>query len=187
MKRKTVPRAVKEGKETGSILSAEEKKLLVKEKIKSAKKIADVVVALPHMGGQYNSEPGKWQLLVTDALIEAGADLVVSNHAHTPLLAEYRGGTFVAHALGNFCFTPQVGFYNDSCQADYSIVLNCFFDRETKKLAGKSFSVVKTETLENGVSVVRPVSDNEREDVNTVCQRATGKSDRFKVQEVYDL
>ena len=123
--------------------SPEHKAFLVRvlEKIKSARKMADVVVVLPHIGGQYNSEPGEWQLLVTDALIDAGADLVIANHAHTPLRAEHRGGAFVAHALGNFCFTPQVGFYNDSCQADYSIVLNCFFDRGTKKLDRKTFSI----------------------------------------------
>lgn len=156
-------------------------------KIKSAKKVADVVVALPHIGGQYNSEPGEWQLLVTDALIDAGADLVIANHAHTPLRAEHRGRAFVAHAIGNFCFTPKVGFYNDSCQADYSIVLNCFFDSDAKKLSRKTFSVVKTVTLESGISVVRRVGDDEIEEVNAVCQRVSGKVERFNVKQEYDL
>ena len=79
-------------------------------KIRRAKSLADVVIAMPHIGGQYNTEPGPWQLRVTAALIEAGANVVIANHAHAPLKMEIRRGAFVAHGLGNFCFTPRVGY-----------------------------------------------------------------------------
>ena len=141
------------------------------DKVKRTKTIADIVVALPHIGGQYNSEPGTWQLMVTDALIEAGADLVVSNHAHTPLRIEKRTGALVAHALGNFCFTPRVGFYNDKCQADYSIVLHCSIDAEMKKLCGWKYEIIKTVTREDGVSIVVPVTDIDNADIEAIAQR----------------
>lgn len=141
------------------------------DKIAKAKSKADIVVALPHIGGQYNSEPGAWQLRVTDALIGAGADLVVSNHAHTPLKIEVRKGTLVSHALGNFCFTPRVGFYNDKCQPDYSIVLHCCIDVAKKKLCGWKYEIVKTVTREDGVSVVVPITDIDGADVETIIKR----------------
>ena len=126
-------------------------------------------------------------MLVTDALIDAGADFVISNHAHTALRAERRGGSFVAHALGNFCFTPRVGFYNDSCQADYSITLNCFFDAESKKLVKTTFAVLKNVTLENGISVVRKPVEADAVDVEAVCKRVTGRTDNFKFETEYSL
>ena len=156
-------------------------------KIREAKKKADVVIVLPHIGGQYNSEPGKWQLLATDAFIEADADLVIANHAHTPLRAEHRGESFVTYALGNFCFTPGVGFYNDSCQADYSITLNCVFDAKYKKLVRKSFVVLKTVTREDGVSVVVLPEASDANDVETVIQRVCAHKKAFEVGKEIEL
>jgi len=140
-------------------------------KVRRAKEMADVVIALPHMGGQYNSEPGAWQLKVTDALIAVGADVVITNHAHTPLLVEERNGAFCAHALGNFCFTPGVGFYNSECQADYSLVLNCYFDPKTRKMVRKGFHLTKSVVLPNGVAVVDLLNKNDVSAAEKIIQR----------------
>lgn len=141
------------------------------EKIRRAQSLADVVIAIPHIGGQYNTEPGPWQLKVTDALIEAGANVVIANHAHAPLKIEMRRGSFVAHGLGNFCFTPRVGYYNDRCQADYSIVLSCEFDGGNGNFIGWKYSIVKTVTEANGVSVVMPPSDGDLADLDIISAR----------------
>ena len=159
----------------------------VLNKIREAKKQADVVIVFPHIGGQYNSTPGPWQILATDAFIKEGADLVITNHAHTPLKVERRNETLVAHALGNFCFTPGVGFYNDSCQADYSIALNCVFDAKSKKMVRKSFVVLKTVTRKDGVSVVVLPEAKDANDVEAVIHRVSGHKKAFGAGQEIEL
>ncbi len=159
----------------------------VLKKIREAKMQADVVIVLPHIGGQFNSTPGTWQIMATDAFIKEGADLVIANHAHTPLKIEGRNEALVAHALGNFCFTPGVGFYNDSCQADYSIALNCVFDAKSKKLVRKSFVVLKTVTRKDGVSVVTLPEAQDAGDVEAVIRRVCGNKKAFEAGQEIEL
>lgn len=131
----------------------------VRDRIKAAKASADVVIALPHVGGQYNFGPGAFQKHTVQWMLESGADVIVANHAHRPLRAEtFPNGTFVAYALGNFCFTPGVGYYVPNVLADYSIVLNVFIDRVSHKVCRVSFHTVKSVVRKDGVAVVMPVA-----------------------------
>ena len=124
-------------------------------KVKMAKARADIVIALPHIGGQYCDRPGPWQLKVTDALIGAGADIVVSNHAHVPLSIEKRNGALVAHCLGNFCFTPNAATrkFND---ADCSFLFNCYFDAATRRFVRYDGRVLRTLFRGDGVAIPVP-------------------------------
>ena len=68
---------------------------------------------------------------------QTGADVIVANHAHTPLRCErLNNGCIGAYALGNFCFTPvsythlssrdyleKLGFKNVKLVADPAFVL----------------------------------------------------------------
>lgn len=128
-------------------------------KIRVAKGNADVVVVLPHIGGQHNAAPGPWQLKMTKAFVDAGADLVVANHAHVPLGVEKMGEALVAHCLGNFCFMPTSATRQHG-RADYSVLLNCWFDPQTKKLVRQDY--VLTKTLIRGDGVAVPVPTKER-------------------------
>lgn len=129
------------------------------DKIQAARKIADIVIALPHIGGQYNAVPGPWQKAVEEALIKAGADMVVANHAHTPLEIDWGGSKpTVVNALGNFCFTPFAGFYNDACQADYSIVVQCKFTAAARQPVCTGVNLVRVVVEKDGVAVVRCAS-----------------------------
>ena len=159
----------------------------LREKIGHAKIDADFVVLLPHMGGQYNDRPGPWQMKMTDLLLEYGADMIVTNHAHTPLQIEVRSGALVAHALGNFTFTPGVGFYNMDCQADYSVILKCHFSKKDISLKRAQFSIVKSVVRDDGVSIVKPTTGSDLKDVAIVFQRVTGRPFDGCVSAYYDL
>ena len=124
-------------------------------KIQEAKAQADVVIALPHIGGQYCGAPGPWQLKITDALICAGADIVVANHAHVPLSMETRNGAFVAHCLGNFCFSPNAATRKLK-DADCSLLLNCYFDATTRRLIRYDGRVLRTLFRGDGVAIPVP-------------------------------
>lgn len=120
--------------------------------IEHAKNMADLVVALPHMGGQFCEEPGPWQRKITEDILAAGADIVVENHAHYPLPLERRGNRLIAYGLGDFCAMPT------SIKlpwANHSLVLTCYIDPETKRLTNQAVNVVKiVRSGERGVSVV---------------------------------
>jgi len=103
-------------------------------KINQAKQIADIVVAMPHVGGQYNPAPATYAKYVIGKMKYAGADMIIAGHSHTPHRCEWLDSCFIAYSLGNLCFTPNVGFYVRNVLADYGIVLHVYIDVVTKKL-----------------------------------------------------
>ena len=130
----------------------------IRDKIERARKQATVVISLPHIGGQYNPAPGTFQKYTMDWMADAGADVIVANHAHRPLRSSYIGAcTFAAYALGNFCFTPGVGYYLNNVLADYSVVLNILYDLSEHRISGITFHTVKSVVREDGVATVVPV------------------------------
>lgn len=128
------------------------------EKIRYAKRQADLVVVLPHIGGQYVGIPGEWQKKVINAFVEAGADIIVANHAHVPQAVKKLDGVLVAYCLGNFCFTPTSATTADG-HADYSILLNCWIDLDAKKLMDQDYVLLKTVKRPDGISVVVPTHE----------------------------
>lgn len=65
----------------------------------------DVVVVLPHWGTQYTHVAEPVQSRVGQALVRAGADLVVGGHPHWVQGLEPAGPrAVIAHSLGNFVF-----------------------------------------------------------------------------------
>lgn len=65
---------------------------------------ADLVVVYPHWGVEYRATPTAAQRRLAHALIEAGADLVIGNHAHWAAAMEVYEGKPIWYALGNFVF-----------------------------------------------------------------------------------
>ncbi len=72
--------------------------------IARAREQADVVVVMPHWGAEYTALPSARQREFARVAADAGADLILGNHAHWVAAHEQIGETFVAYALGNFVF-----------------------------------------------------------------------------------
>ena len=72
--------------------------------VAAARRVADVVIIVPHWGIEYTLGPSERQRAFARAAAAAGADLVVGTHPHWVQAHERIGGTFVAYALGNFVF-----------------------------------------------------------------------------------
>ena len=78
--------------------------------IREARKHADVVVVMPHMGNEYESYPRDIFVEWADMMFEAGADIVLASHPHVLQKMEYRkvdhgNGVhdgFIIYSLGNF-------------------------------------------------------------------------------------
>jgi poly-gamma-glutamate synthesis protein (capsule biosynthesis protein) len=65
---------------------------------------ADVVIVFPHWGTEYDPTPFVGQRELAEAAIDAGADLVIGNHAHWAAGMEVTDGKPIWYALGNFVF-----------------------------------------------------------------------------------
>ncbi len=65
---------------------------------------ADVVIVYPHWGVEYRSTPFAAQQALARSVIDAGADMVIGNHAHWVGAMEVYKGRPIWYALGNFVF-----------------------------------------------------------------------------------
>ena len=72
--------------------------------IQQARKVSDVVIALPHWGSEDISVPNWLQTEQARQLVAAGADLVVGNHTHVVQAIQEIDGVPIFYGLGNFVF-----------------------------------------------------------------------------------
>ena len=83
---------------------------LLKADIQEARKNADVVVVMPHMGNEYETEPRQIFEDWANLMFEAGADIVLASHPHVLQRMEYKKldhgngehDGFIIYSLGNF-------------------------------------------------------------------------------------
>ena len=130
----------------------------VQDKIRKAKAVADIVIAMPHVGGQYNPGPAAYAKYVVKAMKDAGADMVIAGHPHVSQRCEAAtGSAFVAYSLGNLCFTPGVGFFVQNVLSEYGIVLHAYIETASKKLKKVTFDVVKSIVDDDGCAHSVPV------------------------------
>ena len=130
-------------------------------KVAKAKTLADFVIVMPHVGGQFNPGPAAYAKHVVKAMKDAGADMVIAGHPHvSQRCAKWKAGeVFVCYSLGNLCFTPDVGFFVPNVLSEYGIVLHAYIDVRTKKLTNVTFDIVKNIVAEDGCTSVVPVVD----------------------------
>jgi hypothetical protein len=65
---------------------------------------ADIVIVFPHWGTEYDPTPFANQKKLARMAIDAGADMVIGNHAHWAAAMEIYKGRPIWYALGNFVF-----------------------------------------------------------------------------------
>lgn len=78
---------------------------VVKADIKAARAAgADVVIVFPHWGIEYRATAGAGQQKLARQVIDAGADMIIGNHAHWTAEMEVYKGKPIWYALGNLVF-----------------------------------------------------------------------------------
>lgn len=80
----------------------------LKTAIAEARKLSDVVIAMPHWGPEDASIPNWIQRGLARQLVEAGADIVVGNHTHVVQGIQEIDGVPVFYGLGNFVFDQDL-------------------------------------------------------------------------------
>ena len=78
------------------------------QRIKEVEEQCDYVVVFVHWGIERNPLPEDYQHNLAKQYIDAGADLVIGNHAHVPQGIEYYKGVPIVYCMGNFIFNPDM-------------------------------------------------------------------------------
>ena len=65
------------------------------------------VIAMPHMGAEYKTEPDQIKTDFYRSLIDGGADMVIGDHPHFIQTTESYKGRLIVYSMGNFMFDQQ--------------------------------------------------------------------------------
>ena len=121
--------------------------------IDEAKREADIVLFCPHVGGQFNSEPGAFSEFIFQTAIERGVNTIVASHAHVVQKAVIAAGVPCFYSLGNFSMSPNSVYLIHDDLPDFGIIAHLYFSDEGFDKA--SFSIVKM--IENNQITVWPI------------------------------
>ena len=77
---------------------------VVREDIERLRPEVDLLVVMPHWGIEYTAPPEPEQVELAHAMMDAGADLIVGDHAHWAKGIEVYDGKPVFYGTGNFLF-----------------------------------------------------------------------------------
>ncbi len=97
------------------------------EAVRSARRVADVVVVWTHWGPEYEECPNAELKRLAATLIEAGADLIVGGHQHLLLGAGWQRRAYVAYGMGNF-----VWWRNDAASNETGVLWATIRDKALK-------------------------------------------------------
>jgi Bacterial capsule synthesis protein PGA_cap len=77
---------------------------VMKEDIKNLRPKVDFIIVMPHWGIEYTAPPEQGQVEFAHAAMDAGADMLVGDHAHWPKGLEVYEDKPVFYGTGNFLF-----------------------------------------------------------------------------------
>jgi poly-gamma-glutamate synthesis protein (capsule biosynthesis protein) len=77
---------------------------VMEEDIKRLRPRVDLILVMPHWGKEYIATPEPQQVDLAHAALDAGADLVIGDHAHWPKGIEVYEGKPIFYGVGNFLF-----------------------------------------------------------------------------------
>ncbi len=80
---------------------------VITESIKEARENSDFVVVYVHWGVELKHYPEKYQRVLAENYIDAGADAVIGCHPHVMQGIEFYQGKPIAYSLGNFWFNKS--------------------------------------------------------------------------------
>ena len=126
-----------------------------REDIKKAKENADIVICYPHVGGQFNPQPGKFSEYVVSEAVKAGADAVMAGHSHMVQPIRFIDGVPCAYSLGNFSMSPNSTIIVKKNLPEYSLAMHLYV--ESGKIDRITFSILKAVEKRGKQMVVYPV------------------------------
>lgn len=119
----------------------------LRREYETAREKADIVLFMPHTGGQFNTEPGKLSQQFFHAAADIGFDAVLASHSHTTQRAERIGKTILFNSLGNVTMSPCTEYSVRESLPEYGIAAHLYIAE--KKIVRTAFSIFKMVENEN--------------------------------------
>lgn len=129
----------------------------VEEEIKKAKVGADLVIFLPHCGGQFNKNPGKLSQALFQKLFELNVDAIIASHPHTIQKCGLFNDKPYAFSLGNVSPSPSYPFFIKEAKSEYGMIFHIYIDN--KKIVKSSFSLIKSVEQDDHYPIVWPIDE----------------------------
>lgn len=144
-----------------------------RQDIRSAKEKADVVLVLPHVGGQFNLEPGAFTELVMQAAKEAGADAIIASHPHIVQKAACNDSIPCFYSIGNFSMSPNSVYLLHEDLPDYGLAVHLYI--EEKRIVRTTFSILKIVEPKGKMLTVYPADEYLNQAEDTAAREKTRK------------
>jgi fucose 4-O-acetylase-like acetyltransferase/poly-gamma-glutamate capsule biosynthesis protein CapA/YwtB (metallophosphatase superfamily)/lysophospholipase L1-like esterase len=143
----------------------------------------DCIVVLPHLDGQFNHVPNRFQRTWADVFIEAGADVVLADHSHAVQPIEWRPSRRSGrkHAIIVYCPGNYVNSYTKS-DGDAMALVDVYLNPKTGEPLAAGVVPMWGQSPMNGNYRALPIYDvmhNER------LQKEISSRDLGRVREVH--
>lgn len=162
-----------------------------------AKKNADLVIFLPHVGGQFNTKPGRVSEYVLHRAATMGFDAIYAAHSHTTQCFTNRMGVPCFNSLGNVTMWPESFYSVRETLPEYGLAAHAYL--QGKKIVKTTFSIFKIHLdAQKKLSVVpcdelfaQLKTDAEKQklaaEVGEIYTRVTGKQPPETILREYDV
>ena len=142
----------------------------LKNDIKKAGEKADIVIFYPHVGGQFNINPGAFTEYTFKQAVEGKCDAIIASHPHIVQKAEFKEGIPCFYSIGNFSMSPNSVYLLHEHLPDYGLAVHLY--AENKKIVKTTFSILKIVENKDEMLTVYPVDE--------YCDIYTGTAEREK-------
>jgi len=122
-----------------------------------ARKNADLVFIMPHIGGQFNVTPGACSSYLINCFLQMGFDGVFAAHSHTLQQAKQVGDAPVFWSMGNVSMAPFSAYAARETLPEYAVAAHLYLEKG--KIAKTTFSLTKIIEEEDGLITGYPVED----------------------------
>ena len=159
----------------------------LERKLKRAREEADIVVFYPHVGGQFNIEPGKFTEFTVEKGLSFGADAIIASHPHIVQKAKIIGEVPVFYSIGNFSMSPNSVYLLHEHHPEYGLIVHLYI--EDGKINKTTFSIIRIKEERNSLLTVIPVAEDEDvfiEDVRKIYNTVTGR-EMTSIEQEFEL
>lgn len=129
----------------------------LKDIIAVAEKKADIVFVCPHMGGQFNKNPGRFSRFVMEDLSKTGVNAIVASHPHIVQRVELMNGKPCFYSIGNVSMSMGTEYVIRDNLPDYGLIIHFYIDK--KKIKYVSYTIIKMIEDESGYIRVKPMDE----------------------------
>ena len=125
--------------------------------IREASQNSDFVLFYPHIGGQFNINPGRFTNYVVQRAVDAGADCVIASHPHVVQKAERVASVPCFYSIGNFSMSPMSDYLPLENLPQYGLAVHLYIN--SGLISKMTYSILKMVEDEDSPLTVWPIND----------------------------